>query len=101
MEEPVVLHRALHRLHQQVVGGRPGRVRLALGLSAVGQTGQQEEQVVDVPQELLALAGELEGRLVFEDAGGETQEAGEAVVLGQAVLLVQDLPAGNIKSGHY
>lgn len=93
VQQPVVLHRALHRLHQQVVGGGAGGVRLALGLCAVGQAGQQEEQVVDVAQELLALAGELEGRLVFEDAGGETQEAGEAVVLDRPVLLVQDLTA--------
>lgn len=93
VQQPVVLHRALHRLHQQVVGGGAGGVRLALGLRAVGQAGQQEEQVVDVAQELLALAGELEGRLVFEDAGGETQEASEAVVLDRPVLLVQDLTA--------
>lgn len=69
-------------------------MRLAFGLSAVGQAGQEEEEVVDVPQELLTLAGELEGRLVFEDAGGETQEARQPVVLDRPVLLVQDLTAG-------
>lgn len=93
VQEPVVLHRALHRLHQQVVGGGPGGVGFAFGLSAVGEAGQEEEQVVDVTQELLALAGELEGRFVFEDAGGETQEAGQSVVLDGPVLLVQDLAA--------
>lgn len=93
MEKSVVLHRALHRLHQQVVGGSPGCVGFALGLSAVGEAGQEEEEVVDVAQELLPLAGELEGRLVFEDAGGETQEAGESVVFDRPVLLVQDLSA--------
>lgn len=98
VEQPVVLHRALHRLHQQVVGGGPGSVRLALGLSAVCQAGQEEEEVVDVPQELLTLAGELEGRFVFEDAGGETQEAGQPVVLDRPVLLVQDLTAGGDKN---
>lgn len=67
---------------------------LAFGLSAVGQTWQQEEEVVDVPQELLTLTGELEGGLVFEDAGGETQEAGQPVVLDRPVLLIQDLTAG-------
>ena len=94
VEQPVVLHRALHRLHQQVVGGGSGSVRLALGLSAVRQAGQQEEEVVDVPQELLALPGELEGGLVLEDAGGQSQEAGQPVVLDRPVLLVQDLTAG-------
>lgn len=98
VEQPVVLHRALHRLHQQVVGGGPGSVRLALGLSAVCQAGQEEEEVVDVTQELLTLAGELEGRFVFEDAGGETQEAGQPVVLDRPVLLVQDLTAGGDKN---
>lgn len=93
VQEPVVLHRALHRLHQQVVGGGPGGVGFALGLSAVGQAGQEEEEVVDVAQELLPLAGELEGRLVLEDAGGETQEARQPVVLDRPVLLVQDLAA--------
>lgn len=72
MEKSVVLHRALHRLHQQVIGSGPGSVGLALGLSTVGEAGQEEEEVVDVPQELLPFAGEFEGRLVFEDAGGET-----------------------------
>lgn len=93
VQQPVVLHRALHRLHQQVVGGGPGGVRLALGLGAVRQAGQQEQEVVDVAQELLTLAGELEGGFVFEDAGGETQEAGQPVVLDRPVLLVQDLAA--------
>lgn len=93
VEQPVVLHRALHRLHQQVVGGGAGSVRLALGLRPVGQTGQQEEEVVHVAQELLALARELEGRLVLEDAGGQAQQAGQAVVLDGPVLLVQDLAA--------
>lgn len=94
VEQPVVLHRALHHLNQQVVGGRPCRVGLALGLSPVGQAGQEEEEVVDVPQKLLSLAGELKRRLVLEDAGGETQEARQPVVLDVPVLLVQDLPAG-------
>lgn len=98
VEQPVVLHRALHRLHQQVVGGGAGSVGFAFGLSAVGQAGQQEEEVVDIPQELLTLAGELEGRFVFEDAGGETQESGEPVVLDRPVLLVQDLTAGGEKN---
>lgn len=93
VEKSVVLHRALHRLHQQVVGGGPGCVGLALGLSAVGEAGQEEEEVVDVSQKLLPFAGELEGRFVFEDAGGETQEAGESVVLDRPILLVQDLSA--------
>lgn len=98
VEQPVVLHRALHRLHQQVVGGGAGSVGFAFGLSAVGQAGQQEEEVVDVPQELLTLAGELEWRFVFEDAGCETQESGEPVVLDRPVLLVQDLTAGGEKN---
>ena len=67
---------------------------LALGLCAVSQAGQEEEQVVDVTQELLALAGELEGGLVLQDAGGETQEARQPVVLNGPILLVQDLTAG-------
>lgn len=66
---------------------------LAFGLSAVCQAGQEEEEVVDVPQELLTLAGKLERRFVFENAGGETQEASETVVLDCPVLLVQDLTA--------
>ena len=69
-------------------------MRLALGLGAVGQAGQQEQQVVDVAQELLALAGELEGGLVLQDAGGKAQEAREAVVLNGPVLLVQELSPG-------
>lgn len=73
-------------------------MRLALGLSAVGQAGEEEEEVVDVAQELLPLAGELEGRFVFEHAGGETQEAGQTVVLDGPVLLVQDLTAGRQKT---
>lgn len=99
VKQSVVLHRALHRLHQEVVGGGAGRMRLALGLGAVGQAGKEEEQVVDITQELLALSGELEGGLVFEDAGGEAQEAREAVVLDGAVLLVQDLTAGERETG--
>lgn len=46
-----------------------------------------------VTQELLALARELEGRLVLKDTGGQTQQAGQAVVLDGPVLLVQDLAA--------
>lgn len=94
MEQPVVLHRALHRLHQQVVGGGPGSVGLAFRLSTVRKAGEEEEEVVDIPQELLTFTGEFEGRLVFKDAGGETEEAGEPVVLDGPVLLVQDLTAG-------
>lgn len=76
-------------------------MRLALGLGAVSQAGKEEEQVVDITQELLALSGELEGGLVFEDAGGEAQEARETVVLDGAVLLVQDLTAGERESKLY
>ena len=91
VQQPVVVQRALDHLHQQVVGGGAGGVRLALGLPAVLEAGQQEEQVVRVAQELLALARELERRLVLEHAGGQPQEPRQAVVLDSAVLLVQDL----------
>lgn len=94
VEQAVVLHGALHRLHQEVVGGGAGGVRLALGLGAVGQAGQQEQQVVHVAQELLALARELEGGLVLQDAGGQAQQPRQPVVLDGPVLLVQDLTAG-------
>lgn len=66
----------------------------ALGLGTVNKTREEEEEVVDVSQKLLPLTGELEGRFVFEDAGGETQEAGQAIILNCPILLVQDLTAG-------
>lgn len=99
VEQPVVLHRALHRLHQQVVGGGSGGVGFALGLRAIGQAGEEKEEVVDVPEELLPLAGKLEGRFVLEDAGGQTQKARQPVVLDGPVLLVQDLTTAGQRSG--
>lgn len=71
---------------------------LAFGLSTICQAGKEEEEVVYVPQEFLTLAGELERRFVFEDAGGEAQESGQPIVLDRTVLLVQDLTAGGKKN---
>lgn len=93
VQQAVVVGRALDRLYQQVVGGGAGGVRLALGLRTVGQAGQQEEEVVHVPQEVLALARELERGLVLEDAGRQPQQTSQAVILDAAVLLVQHLAA--------
>lgn len=53
VEQPVVFHRALHHFHQQVVSSSPGGVGFALWLLSVLQTGQQEQEVEDVSQELL------------------------------------------------
>lgn len=88
VQQPVVLHGALHRLHQQVVGCSTGRVGFALGLGTVGEAGQQEQEVVNVAEELLTLTGEFEGRLVLEDAGGQTQQARQTIVLDGPILLV-------------
>lgn len=93
VEEPVVLHGALHRLHQQVIGCGPGGMRLALGLSSVCQARQQEQEVVDVTQELLTLTGKLEGGLMFEDTGGKTKESSQPVIFDRSVLLIKDLTA--------
>lgn len=95
MEQPIVFYRALHCLHQQIIGGGPCSVGLALGLSTVNQTGEEEEEVVDIPQKLLPLTGELKRRLVFEDAGGKTKEPCQAIVFDCSILLVQDLTAGS------
>lgn len=46
-----------------------------------------------IAQELLSLTGELEGRLMLEDAGGQAQQARQAVVLDGSILLVQNLTA--------
>lgn len=91
VQQPVVLHRALHHLHQQVVRRGAGRRTLAFGLLSVLQARQEEEQVVRVSQELLTLPRKLERRLVLQDAGGQPQETREAVVLNGPVLLVQNL----------
>ncbi len=98
VQQSVVLHRTLHHLHQQVVGCGAGRGTLAFGLLSVLQAGQQEQQVIRVPEELLTLPRKLKGRLVLQDAGGQTQETRQTVVLDRPVLLVQNLTTARGKT---